>query len=96
MLSGAIKILSFISKIHKGEQFHLFYYKNNDNSYYICVENFDLYSSEKFLKNKKIAKKLIKNSDTKVVFCHIGDFNKFKSNEKITGKKIFSITKQLT
>lgn len=93
MLSEAISSLNFISKINKGEKFDLFYYKG-ENEFYICVENFDLYSSEKFLKNKKIARKFMK-SGGKLMFCHIGDFQKFKSNEKTTGKKIFSITKKI-
>lgn len=94
MLADVIKSLGLIVKLMKSD-FVLFYYKNTgDNTFYISTTEFEIYSSEKFLKYKKLAKRLLKDKKCKLIFCCIGDFEKFSNKEKMAGRNLFKLLKQ--
>lgn len=94
MLVESINCLKVITTLMKSD-FTLFYYNTEGNkTFYISTEDSELYNSTKFLSSKKIARKMIKSADCRLIFCCIGNFEKFSSKEKLEGRKIKQINRK--
>jgi hypothetical protein len=94
MLAEAINSLKVISTLMKSD-FTLFYYQTEGNkTFYISTENSELYNSAKFLSSKSIARRMIKTKECKLIFCCIGNFEKFSTKEKLEGRKIKMINRK--
>lgn len=91
-LGKAIKILSMICSLQKGNTFYLLKGKEETDKYFfIATDDFNLYNSESFRKSKSIIRKIYK--DFSLSFCLIPSIEEFLDKQKRLGKKFLSIKK---